>query len=80
MNRHYLDPAEPSIVGAVTEANRRAGIDDRDPVQSLGDLRAALALALRLLRVEDGRLVGAPSDTDIVLEVRRLRELADGEG
>ena len=80
MNHRNLDPAEPSVVGAVTEANRRTGIDDHDPVQSLGDLRAALALTLRLLLVEDGRIVGAPSDTDIVLEVRRLRELADGEG
>ena len=80
MTYRYLDPSEPSIVGAVTEANLRAGIDDRDPAQSLGDLRAALALALRLLRIEDGRLVAGPSDTEIMMEVRRLRELADGDG
>jgi hypothetical protein len=78
VNYRRLDPSEPSIVGAVTEANRQAGIDDRDPVQSLGDLRAALAVTLRLLRFEDGRLVSGPSDTEIMVEVRRLRELADG--
>lgn len=77
MDYRNLDPAEPSVVDAVTEANRRAGIDDSDPTQSLGDLRAALALHLRLLRFEGDRLVAGPSDTEIIREVLRLRDLAN---
>ena len=60
---------DESLVGALRRRN--AGMPG-EPDQQLGDLRAALALTLRLVRRDpEGRLL-VPSDTEIMHEIRRL--------
>ncbi|MFU8851618.1 hypothetical protein ACNAW0_11645 [Micromonospora sp. SL1-18] len=82
-----------SLVGALQEVNeiaQRSGLAHvagsatelaGDPEQQLGDLRAALALALDMVVVErdsaDRRVLIVPTDGEILDEVRRLRGLSD---
>ncbi|GAB3842191.1 hypothetical protein GCM10027610_052590 [Dactylosporangium cerinum] len=55
-----------------------------DPGRELGDLRAWLAVTLRLMERSPGpaglTVVSVPSDRELVEEVRRLRRLADSFG
>ncbi|MFD0782923.1 hypothetical protein ACFQZ8_03130 [Micromonospora azadirachtae] len=72
-----------SLIGALQEVNEiahRSGVAQvaaGDPAQQLGDLRAALALALEMVLVErdsaDRKVLVVPTDGEIVDEVRRLR-------
>ncbi|MFG3697065.1 hypothetical protein ACGF5C_03975 [Micromonospora sp. NPDC047620] len=82
-----------SLIGALQEVNeiaQRSGLAQvagsatelaGDPEQQLGDLRAALALALDMVVVErdsaDRRVLIVPTDGEILDEVRRLRGLSD---
>ena len=75
-----------SLVGALTRVNEvaRLAVDEPlelDPVQQLGYLRAALASHLRLVRIKHGpageSLLAVPTDTEIITEVLRLRDIAE---
>lgn len=74
------DALPESLVGALNEVNKVAGLVG-DPAQQLGDFRAALTLVLRMVATErdpTGRTVLiVPTDSEILDEVRRLRELAN---
>lgn len=78
---------DDSLVGALSQAN--GNLKDQypsgvvgGPETELGDLRAALALALHMVASHTdaaGRTrLSVPTDGEIVAEVRRLRRLADG--
>ena len=75
-----------SLVGALTRVNEIAlrahdVPPDYGPAQQLGDLRAALASHLRLVRITPGpageSFLAVPTDTEIITEVLRLRDMAD---
>jgi hypothetical protein len=74
------DAVPGSLVGALNEVNKTAGLVG-DPAQQLGDFRAALALALRMVVAEpdpNGRtMLIVPTDGEILGEVRRLRKLVE---
>jgi hypothetical protein len=81
---------QKSVVEACREANERyrRDLDRWDEERSvgeravldLGDLRAALAVTLRLLREDESGMLVGPSDREVLEEIRRLQQADPGTG
>ncbi len=85
--REANEALQDSLVDSLREINEINEIEQGEDVvhegveRQLGDLRAALALTLRMVRGELGpegfTLLSVPTDGEMIREVRRLRDLVD---
>jgi hypothetical protein len=85
--REVGDAFQESLVGALQEINEiEVIIHDQvpevgDPARQLGDLRAALAITLKMIKREPGpeglTMLSLPTDGEMIREIHRLRDLAE---